>query len=160
MAMVNRLFSADEIYTMTMHTLVPLKCQERYARQLASLLSMHLKRSALMECGFPAESLPSCSAIVVSETGQGKSFILRQMAKAVGVNLIVVDASTLAKETWKGATLGERLLAEKESAKDLSVFRKSVLFSMRSIRPDCKKTQAILVIRWIIYCSFLNPEQL
>lgn len=126
--MVNRLFSADEIYTMTMHTLVPLKCQERYARQLASLLSMHLKRSALMECGFPAESLPSCSAIVVSETGQGKSFILRQMAKAVGVNLIVVDASTLAKETWKGATLGERLLAEKESAKDLSVFRKSVLF--------------------------------
>lgn len=127
--MENKFLSADEIYNMTVRTLlVPLQCQERYARQLASLLSMHLKRSALMEYGFPAESLPSCSAIIVSGTGQGKSFILRQMAKTIGVNLIVVDASTLAKETWKGATLGERLLAEKEAAKDMSVFRKSLLF--------------------------------
>ena len=80
--MVNSFISSDDIFEQLMLNVAPLPCQESYAKNLASIFSMHLKKNELIEAGFSPEDLPAVSAIVVAPTGQGKTFLVKQMAKA------------------------------------------------------------------------------
>ena len=106
----------------------PLPCQESYARDLASIFSMHLKRNALMDIGIPPESLPNNAAIIVAPSGQGKTFLFQQMAKLVDINTIVVDASALSREGWKGLSLSQQLLAAQKAVVNPHFFSRSILF--------------------------------
>lgn len=126
--MVNSLISSDEIFEQLMLNVAPLPCQNSYARNLATIFSMHLKKNELIEAGFPAEYLPCESAIVVAPTGQGKTFLVRQMAKALGINLIVIDCSSLCHEGWKGSSLSQQLIAAKHAVDDKKAFARSILF--------------------------------
>ena len=126
--MVNSFVSSDEIFDQLMLNVAPLPCQDSYARNLASIFSMHLKKNELIEAGFSPEDLPSVSAVVVAPTGQGKTFLVKQMAKALGVNAIVIDGSALCHEGWKGVSLSQQLIAAKNATKDQSSFATSILF--------------------------------
>jgi len=126
--MVNSFISSDEIFKQLMLNVAPLPCQDTYARNLASIFSMHLKKNELIEAGFSPEDLPSVSAVVVAPTGQGKTFLVKQMAKALGINAIVIDGSALCHEGWKGVSLSQQLVAAKNAAKDQASFATSVLF--------------------------------
>lgn len=119
--------TADEIFARTMRKIAPLPCQEKYARQLASILSFHVHKNILMDDGISVDDLPSMSAVVVAPTGQGKTYLIRKMAEILDLNCIVVDCSTLAAEGWKGVGLGQRLLAAKEGLKT-EIFERSLLF--------------------------------
>ena len=120
--------TSDDIYERTLQNIAPLPSQIAYMNQLSSILSFHLKRDRLIEQGFPPDTLPYQSVVIVAPTGQGKTYILRQMAKSLNLHSIVIDASTLAKEGWKGTGLGARLLAAKNTAKDEETFARSLLF--------------------------------
>ncbi len=119
--------TADELYQRTMEHIAPLPCQESYARNLAELFSYHMKKNYLMDNGYSATHLPYQSAIVVAPSGQGKSFLLREMAKICKTNVVWVDGSSLCHEGWKGVSLSQRLLAAKNSAKDDAMFERSII---------------------------------
>jgi len=125
--MSERYMTADELYIRTMEHVAPLPCQEAYARNLAELFSYHMKKNYLMDNGFSAEYLPYQSAIVVAPSGQGKSFLMREMAKICKTNVILIDGSSLCHEGWKGVSLSQRLLAAKNAAKDDSTFERSII---------------------------------
>lgn len=119
--------TADDIFNRTMRSVAALPCQEEYLRQLSAILSFHLHRNEILDLGFSADNLPALSAIVVAPTGQGKTFLLRKMAEAAHINLITVDASSLAAEGWKGVSLGTQLLNMKNTIRDDRVFERSIL---------------------------------
>lgn len=121
-------WTTDKIYETMMQCVAPLPCQAAYARNLASIISMHIHRNQLIEDGVPADELPAPSAIVVAPTGQGKTYLIRKMAEIAGLNVIVIDGSALSKEGWKGNSLSQHLGAAKTAAKDQKHFEESILF--------------------------------
>lgn len=120
--------SADWIFEQTIKQIAPLPCQEEYMRQLASIMSFHLHRNELLDRGMDVDELPAPSAVVVAPTGQGKTFLLQKMAEVAHINVIVVDGSSLSAEGWKGAALGQRILAVREQIKDDTIWSRSILF--------------------------------
>ena len=97
-------------------------------KNLAMILAMHINRNLLMDDGYTPDDLPAPSAIIVAPTGQGKTFLLRKMVKALELNLITVDCSTLVGESYKGVSLSQRIAGAMEEAKDEQVFSRSILF--------------------------------
>lgn len=116
------------IMEQTLRFVAPLPSQAEYARELATIFSMHLHKNQLMDKGFPADTIPSPSAIVVASTGQGKTFLIRKMAECLDLNLITIDCSSLAAEGWKGLSMSQRLAAAASEAKNEKAFRQSILF--------------------------------
>lgn len=123
-----KLMSADEIFDKAMTSMAPLPSQESCARQLSSIFSCHLTNVALMDAGLYADELPRQHAIMVAPTGVGKTYLLRHIAAACGVNMIFMDGSSLARDGWKGATFGQQLSAAKRALGDADRFARSVLF--------------------------------
>lgn len=79
--MIEGLLTCDEIFARLLQSVVPLPCQKAYARNLAAICAMHLRKNALMDAGFFPEDLPSGSAIFVAGSGMGKTYLIAQMAK-------------------------------------------------------------------------------
>ena len=113
-----KLLSANEIFDKAMKTMAPLSSQASCARELASIFSFHLYKMAMMDVGLATDELPSQHAIMVAPTGVGKTYLLRHIAAVCGVNLIVMDGSSVTREGWKGPSFGQQLLAAKQAAKD------------------------------------------
>ncbi len=120
--------TSDEIYTKLLERVIPLPCQESYARSLAAFFSMHLRKNELMDTGLSADDLPLFSALVIAPTGQGKTFLLRQMAEAAEVPLIIIDCTTLCHEGWKGTSLSQYLQKFRTALHSDFVFKRSVIF--------------------------------
>jgi len=88
-----------------------------------------INRNLLLdEGGYAPDTLPVPSCLVVARTGQGKTYLLRKMVKALDLNLITVDCSTLVGESYKGVSLSQRIAGAMEEAKDEHSFQQSVLF--------------------------------
>lgn len=126
--MTSKIMTADEIYEKTMRTVAPLPCQESYARELAAIFAFHIKKNALMDAGFSADSLPYQGAVVVAPTGTGKTFLLKAAAKILKVNTIIIDCGSLCKDGWKGPSFSQQLMAAKNAAEDRESFERSILF--------------------------------
>ena len=120
--------SSKEILEKTLQYVAPLPSQLEYARNLATIFSMHLHKNQLIDRGIQADALPAPSALVVASTGQGKTYLIRKMAECLGVNLITMDCSSLAAEGWKGISMTQRLAAAMSDAKDEKSFQQSILF--------------------------------
>ena len=120
--------TSRQILERTLASIAPLPSQMEYAKELATIISMHLHKNQLMDQGFSADALPSPSAIVVAATGQGKTFLIRKMTECLGINLITIDCSSLAAEGWKGSSISQRLVAAMEEAKSEKAFYRSILF--------------------------------
>ena len=120
--------TSRQILERTLASIAPLPSQMEYAKELATIISMHLHKNQLMDQGFSADALPSPSAIVVAATGQGKTFLIRKMTECLGINLITIDCSSLAAEGWKGSSISQRLVAAMEEAKSEKAFYQSILF--------------------------------
>lgn len=109
-------------------SVAPLPSQKEYMKNLAMILAMHINRNLLIDDGYASDDLPAPSAIIVAPTGQGKTFLLRKMVKALELNLITVDCSTLVGESYKGVSLSQRIAGAMEEAKDERTFSRSILF--------------------------------
>ena len=109
-------------------SVAPLPSQKEYMNNLAMILAMHINRNLLIDDGFAPDDLPAPSAIIVAPTGQGKTFLLRKMVKALNLNLITVDCSTLVGESFKGVSLSQRIAGAMDEAKDEKSFYQSVIF--------------------------------
>lgn len=70
-------------------------------KNLATILAMYINRNLLIDNGYTPDDLPVPSAIIVAPTGQGKTFLLRKMVKALDMNLIAVDCGTLVRRMSK-----------------------------------------------------------
>ena len=122
------IMTADEIFDKAMTTMSPLPSQESCARDLAAIFSYHLVKNELMDGGFGVDELPQQHAIMVAPTGTGKTYLLRHIAKACGVNMIFMDGSSMSRDGWKGASFGQHLLAARKAVKDNRKFERSVIF--------------------------------
>lgn len=123
-----RNITSKTILETTLNEIAPLPSQREYAKNLATIFSMHLHKNQLIDQGYSADELPAPSAIVVASTGQGKTFLLRKMAECLDVNLITIDCSTLSAEGWRGTSLSQRLAAAMGKAKNQKAFTQSILF--------------------------------
>ena len=126
--MEQKYLTADEIYQLALTKIAPLPCQESYLRELSAIVAFHIRKNALIDKGFQPSELPSQSAIVVAPTGAGKTFVLRELAKMLDLNTIVLDCSSMSRDGWKGASFGQQLLASKKDCKDLKKWEASLVF--------------------------------
>lgn len=115
--MKEQFWTTEKIYQRTMQQVAPLPSQAAYARNLATIISMHIHRNQLIDDGVSPDELPAPSAVVVAPTGQGKTYLIRKMTECVGLNTIIVDCGTLAAEGWKGISLSQRLAAASRKLK-------------------------------------------
>ena len=122
------MLSADEIFRKMMNEIAPLPCQESYARQLSALISYHYRKNMLMDAGISADSIPYQGAVVVAPTGQGKTYLLKAASKVLDINVICLDASTIAHEGWKGPSLSQQLLGSKRALNNDEKWERSILF--------------------------------
>ena len=123
-----KMMTANEIFDKAMVTMSPLPSQVSCVRDLAAIFSFHLTKVELMDAGFSADELPQQHAIMVAPTGAGKTYLLRHIARACGVNLICLDGSSMSRDGWKGPSFGQQLLAAQTAAGNATVFERSVLF--------------------------------
>lgn len=121
-------FTADELYSRLLDKVAPLPCQENYARQLCNLVAYHCRKNTLIDLGIPVDELPYQGALVIAPTGQGKTYLLRTIAKIVDINVIMMDASTLSHEGWKGNTLSQLLSGNEQELDDYDKWKRSILF--------------------------------
>lgn len=124
---MNRLYTTDEIIQIASETIAVLPSQVTYLRDLAAILSGHLRRTQLIGQGFEPCQLPNFSALIVAPTGTGKTYLLKRLTTRLGINLIVLDCSTLAREGWKGTSIAQQLIAARESV-DAETFASSIVF--------------------------------
>lgn len=109
-------------------SVAPLPSQKAYIKDLAGLMAMHINRNLLIDEGYLPDELPIPTGLIVAPTGQGKTFLLRKMAKALDLNVITVDCSTLVGESYKGVSLSQRIAGAMEEAKNQKAFQQSLLF--------------------------------
>ena len=126
--MDNKLLTADEIYELALTKIAPLPCQESYLRELSAIVAFHLRKNALIDKGMQPSELPYQSAIVVAPTGAGKTFVLRELARMLDINTIVIDGSSVSRDGWKGSSFGQQLLAAKKACNDPRKFESSLVF--------------------------------
>lgn len=126
--MDNKILTADEIYQLALTKIAPLPCQESYLRELSAIVAFHIRRNALIDKGFQPSELPHQSGIVVAPTGAGKTFLLRELAKMLDLNTIIIDSSSVSRDGWKGSSFGQQLLASKKECKNLKKWEASLVF--------------------------------
>ena len=124
----NSLMTADEIFEKAMATMAPLPGQESCARNLASIFSFHLTKMKLMDAGFAADELPQQHAIMVAPTGAGKTYLLRHIAKACGVNMVFMDGSSMTRDGWKGVSFSQQIWTARNTLQDDDKFACSIVF--------------------------------
>lgn len=122
-----KFYTANQIIQIATETVAVLPSQAEYLRDLATILSGHLRRASLIEQGFEPCQLPSFSALIVAPTGTGKTYLLQRLTGRLGINLIVLDCSSLAREGWKGTSIAQRIIAARESV-DTEVFASSIVY--------------------------------
>ena len=120
-------YTIDEILSRTSN-LVLLENQKEYREHLAQFIRMHLLRVEAIGNGKPVASLPIISSLVIASSGTGKSFLMSEIAKAAGINVITVDCSNLSRAGWKGVNLGTLLYSEFKRLKDKEKFEQFVNF--------------------------------
>ena len=119
-------YTIDEILSRTSN-LVLLENQKEYREHLVQFIRMHLLRVEAIGNGKPVASLPIISSLVIASSGTGKSFLMSEIAKAAGINVITVDCSNLSRAGWKGVNLGTLLYSELKRLKDKEKFETSVI---------------------------------
>lgn len=97
--------------------IVPLECQKGYEEYVARFLSLHTARFRAILEGI--QDLPVLSILITGPTGSGKSYVMKALAEAAGVNLITIDCSALSRTGWKGNSLND-ILCEKLKKKQMS----------------------------------------
>lgn len=108
--------------------LAPLESQREYRERFAAFLRMHMVRNKAMDEGVSADALPANSMMVIAQSGCGKSYTAKQLARAADVEFITVDCSTLARTGWKGCNLGDVLHAAQSECGSKSRFARAIVF--------------------------------
>ena len=73
-------------------------------------VAMMAARARAVAAGVDRDDLPRCSSIlVVGPSGSGKTYAVRQVAKAFGLPSLVVDASAITGEGWRGDSVSTRV---------------------------------------------------
>lgn len=103
-------YTPSEIIDRATEHMVVLETQKAFTEQMATMLSMHLaKVQAMDNSGYSFNQLPVASCFVVSPTGTGKSYILKALAKAAGINTSFIDSTQLTQAGYKGLNLMEAI---------------------------------------------------
>lgn len=103
-------FSATELLEMARQKMVPLENQKEAQKKIASLIARHLAKLQALEQGADPEELVSASAFLVGSTGSGKTFIIKSLAEACGLEFATLDATTITQQGTKGRNLSHALM--------------------------------------------------
>lgn len=125
--MKKKFMTTDSIYEAVKKEIAILPCQEKCLYDLCALFAYHTKRNALLDTGCDADAIPYQSGLLVADTGSGKSFLIRSIAKQVDVNVIFIDGSSLSRDGWKGVTLNQQLGSALVSAGNIDELERSVI---------------------------------
>jgi len=101
--------STDEIIEKVKSQIVILDSQKRALNEIASTISLYLKRIRAIDSGFDTDALPKVAQLVIAPTGCGKTYLIKNLAKAAGLEFILIDASTLTPSGYKGENLNSTL---------------------------------------------------
>lgn len=102
--------SANEITDKVKSQIVILDSQRQALNELASTISLYLKRLRAIDSGMDADTLPKISQLVIAPTGCGKTFLIKNLAKAAELDFILIDASALTPSGYKGDNLNSTLV--------------------------------------------------
>ena len=102
-------FSTNEIIEKVKSQIVILDSQKQALSDIASTISLYLKRLRAIDSGFNTDILPKVSQLVVAPTGCGKTYLIKNLAKAAELDFILIDASALTPSGYKGENLNSTL---------------------------------------------------
>ena len=122
-----RCLSAEEIIERAKEKIIPLDSQQETVRNIAALLSLHLKKLNAMENGVEADFLPTFSELIIAPTGSGKTYLISKLAEAAHLPFYTIDCSMLTMSGYKGLNLSEAFRNLKQSCPNPKVFRRAVI---------------------------------
>jgi len=107
--------------------IIPLESQKESVLDIASIISLHLKRLKAIELGTEVDDLPTISQLIIASTGSGKTYLISQLAKAAGIGFYTIDASTITPSGYKGTNLPQAIYSVKSSATTNSKFETTII---------------------------------
>ena len=119
--------TADEIVKRAKEKIVPLSSQERAIWDIATIISLHLKRLEAIEKGEDVEYLPMVSQLIIASTGSGKTYLISQLAKVAGLEFHTIDCSMLTLSGYKGVNVGQAFHSIKDSSTSKESFSRSII---------------------------------
>lgn len=85
--------------------------QDEHIDKILRFINVALTRNSLIQGGADADSLPQISSmLLVAPTASGKTHTIKMIAKALGMPLHAIDASTLTGEGWRGNNISSEWL--------------------------------------------------
>ena len=107
--------TADQIIKKANRKIVPLDSQKDATKQIATLISTHIKKINAMKYGADADELPIISRLFFASTGSGKTYLISKLAEAAGLKFYIIDASMLTPAGYKGINLNEAMNAARQN---------------------------------------------
>lgn len=107
--------------------IIPLESQNESVLDIASIISLHLKRLKAIELGTEVDDLPTISQLIIASTGSGKTYLISQLAKAAGIGFYTIDASSITPSGYKGTNLSQAIYSIKSSAETTRKFETSII---------------------------------
>ncbi len=107
--------------------IIPLESQKESVLDIASIISLHLKRLKAIELGTEMDDLPTISQLIIASTGSGKTYLISQLARAAGIGFYTIDASTITPSAYKGTNLSQAVYSVKTGATTNNKFETSII---------------------------------
>lgn len=89
--------------------------QRRALEEVTAALCLSAERARRVLEGTPrAKVIPPSPPVLVGPTGSGKSHLTTEVARAMGLDFLVVDCSRLTGEGWRGQSISDEMMAVAE----------------------------------------------
>lgn len=112
----NQLFNPEEVARKVKQRVFG---QDKHVDKIVRFIHAALTRSMLIKSGTDGDTLPQLSSMLLAApTASGKTHTIKMIAKALGMPLHTIDASTLTGEGWKGKNLSTEWFTVSELQKE------------------------------------------
>ncbi len=121
-------YSKTQLIEKAKEKIVVLDNQKEALDNIATLLSMHMRRLTALDNGIDDDYLPYNSMLIIAPTGSGKSYIISKLCEIAGLPFSMISASHLTAEGYKGLNFSQAIYSCQNSCVDKNSFLDGIVF--------------------------------
>ncbi len=121
-------YSKSKLIEKAKEKLVILENQKESLDNIATLISMHMRRLTALDNGIDDDYLPYNSMLIIASTGTGKSYIISKLCEIAGLPFSMISAAHLTAEGYKGLNFSQAMYSCQNNCADKNSFLDGIIF--------------------------------